>query len=186
MERIEKAFLKYPRYLFVSNEQWEQSYLDIPIPIGFGQTNSQPTTVKMMLDWLDVEPGQNILDVGSGSGWTTALLSYLTGPKGKVIAVEIIPELAEFGKNNALRAGVKNASFYMGDKELGKKQYSPYDRILVSAAASTIPKNLLSQLANKGKAVIPVKNDVLEIYKISEKKFEIIPHSGFMFVPLVS
>ena len=185
MEKLDKAFLKYPRRMFLPESLWGQSYLDEPLPIGFGQTNSQPTTVKLMLDWLEVESGLKVLDVGSGSGWTTALLSYLTGPKGRVIATEIIPELVEFGQNNCLKAGVKNVRFYLATEEFGKKEFGPYDRIMVSASADILPQELLEQLKVGGKMVIPVKSDVLEITK-SEYDIDTIAHGGFIFVPLVS
>jgi protein-L-isoaspartate(D-aspartate) O-methyltransferase len=159
---------------------------DSPLPIGFGQTNSQPTTVRMMLDWLEVKPGNKILDVGSGSGWTTALLGKLSGPKGRVYAVEIVPELVAFGRANCERIGVTNARFYQAKKRLGLPRYAPYQRILVSAAAREVPKELLEQLAPAGKMVIPVNYDVLEIEKRPDGQVDTIPHGGFAFVPLIN
>lgn len=162
-----------------------QADFDIPLPIGHGQTISQPSTVKQMLSWLDVQKGQTVLDIGSGSGWTTALLAYLVGEKGKVFAVERIPELLVFGEDNCHKLGLKNTYFYPAGKELGLPRYGPYDRILVSAAAEKFPDELMEQLKIGGKMVVPVGNEILEITKISGKKRIVFLHAGFVFVPLV-
>src|SRR5665213_784816 len=105
MPAIDEAFRTIQRRDFLPADLQEQAYIDAPIPIGFGQTNSQPSTVRMMLEWLDPQPGDKILDVGSGSGWTTALLSYLVEPNGQVYAVEKIPELVAFGRENCQSIG---------------------------------------------------------------------------------
>lgn len=185
MDEVAKAFKAVRRQDFLAAEQAGSFNLDAPLPIGFGQTNSQPTTVRLMLEWLEVEPGNKILDLGSGSGWTTALLARLTGPKGRLYAVEIVPELVDFGRGNCQKAGVDNAEFHQAGKELGLPKFAPYDRILASAAASRLPQELLDQLKNGGKLVIPVNNDVLEVEKRSDGQTEIIHHPGFVFVPLI-
>jgi protein-L-isoaspartate(D-aspartate) O-methyltransferase len=186
MNLLDAAFESVPRAGFLPSSQASFSRLDIPLPIGFGQTNSQPSTVKMMLEWLDVEPGHKILDVGSGSGWTTALLSRLTGPEGRVYGVEAIPELVEFGARSNARAGITNAEFFLAGRHYGLPKFAPYDRILVSASADAVPKDLLEQLSGGGKIVIPIKDDVLEIEKTAPSSYEILTHSGFRFVPLVT
>jgi len=185
MGPIDKAFAKTPRANFVPEQYAGWVDVDQALPIGFGQTISQPYTVKLMLEWLEVEPGNKILDVGSGSGWTAALLSSLTGPTGKVYAVEIIPELVEFGRLNNQRLGIKNASFHQAAKHYGLPKYAPYDRILVSAEAQSLPEELLEQLKPGGKMVIPVGYDILEIEKPLTGKPDINTHSGFVFVPLI-
>jgi len=185
MDPIEKAFEEVKRRNFVPDDQQNYADVDTALPIGLGQTISQPTTVWLMLEWLEAEPGNKILDVGSGSGWTTALLSFLVGPKGKVYAIEKIPELMEFGRENCRRAGVKNAKFYQAGQAFGLPKYAPYDRILVSASASKLPQELLGQLADGGKLVIPVGNDILEIEKSGKNAVETKIHPGFVFVPLV-
>jgi protein-L-isoaspartate(D-aspartate) O-methyltransferase len=139
----------------------------------------------MKLEWLDARPADKVLDVGSGTGWTTALLSHIVGPKGHVYAVERIPELVEFGRDNAERAGVKNASFYQAGEEYGLPEHAPYDRILVSAAADRVPTELIKQLKPGGKLVIPVHNDILEIKKNPDGKIQTEEHPGFVFVPLI-
>ena len=100
IDLVKKAFKEINRADFVLPEHLNVVGVDAPLLIGYGQTISQPTTVKMMLEWLDAKPGNKVLDVGSGSGWTTALLSNIVGKKGKVYAVERIPELKEFGEKN--------------------------------------------------------------------------------------
>lgn len=184
-KKIEKAFKMVDRSNFLPQNIRKYSHLDQPLLIGYGQTISQPSTVKLMLEWLDVKGGQKILDVGSGSGWTSALLANLVGNNGKVIAVERIPELVFFSKNNCEKLNIKNVQFLLADGKLGYKKEAPYDRILVSAASEEIPNELIRQLKIGGKLVIPIKNDILEITKKSDYKNEIIIHPGFIFVPLV-
>lgn len=185
MDAIEKAFTVIHREDFVPESMRSQAYIDTPLPIGFGQTISQPSTVRRMLEWLDAKTGDIIMDVGSGSGWTTALLSEIVGPKGRIFAVEIIPELVKFGRNNCKKIGIKNAQFFKAGKKYGLPEHSPFDRILVSAAARTLPTELIDQLKVDGKLIIPVQDDILEITKISEHDFTSVTHPGFIFVPLV-
>ena len=184
-EAIEAAFKAVPRKYFLPAEVAGSVPVDRPLEIGHGQTNSQPTTVAMMLEWLDVQPGQNILDVGSGSGWTSALLAHLTAPEGRVEAVEIIPELVEFGRQNAQQVGVENAKFHQAGKDYGYPEKAPYDRILVSAAAQTVPKELIDQLKPGGRLVIPVNSSILVIDKDEQGQTSQREYPGFSFVPLI-
>lgn len=182
---IDEAFQIAKRRAFLPEEVADQAELDVPLPIGFGQTNSQPTTVAMMLDWLDVEHGQKILDIGSGSGWTSALLSYLAGEEGEIHAVEIVPELVEFGRENCARLGIKNVRFHQAGKRYGWPKSAPYDRILVSAAADRMPEELFDQLKPDGKLVVPVKGSVWVVEKDEQGNITKSEKPGFMFVPLV-
>lgn len=182
---INKAFDVIKREDFLPEDLQDRAYVDAPLPIGFGQTNSQPSTVKMMLEWLDPQPGDKILDVGSGSGWTSALLSYLVGPKGQIYAVEKIPELVEFGRDNCQRAGVKNANFYEAGSQFGLPKFAPYDRILVSASADKLPEGLIGQLKVGGIMVAPVLNSIVIVHKTDTKNYETVEKFGFSFVPLV-
>lgn len=170
---------------FVPKDLRGSADIDAPLPIGYGQTNSQPYTVRLMLRWLDPQPGDKVLDVGSGSGWTTALLAYLVGSKGWVYAVERVPELVEFGEENCQRTGVKNARFFTAGDEFGLPKEAPFDRILVSASADELPPELVDQLKIGAKMVIPVQNDILEITKKSAGDLDIKRHPGFAFVPLL-
>lgn len=185
MSGIERAFKLIDRKGFVPKSLRDRANLDVPLPIGFSQTISQPSTVRLMLEWLDARPADKILDVGSGSGWTTALLSEIVGPSGKIFAVERIPELVNFGKTNCINSGIKNAKFFQAVKNYGLLEYSPYDRILVSASAKELPLELINQLKIGGKLVIPIKNDILEITKTSDKDYKRTTHPGFIFVPLI-
>ncbi|HSW85628.1 MAG TPA: protein-L-isoaspartate O-methyltransferase [Candidatus Saccharimonadales bacterium] len=185
MDVLEQAFIKIHRKNFVPDSLLNQAEIDAPLPIGFGQTISQPTTVQLMLTWLAAQPGEKVLDIGSGSGWTTALLSQIVGSKGSVLAVEKISELVELGRNNCARVGIQNAKFFQSSKQLGLSKFSPYDRILVSASAHELPEELILKLKVGGKLVIPVQNDILEITKKSKNEYETKTHTGFVFVPLV-
>jgi protein-L-isoaspartate(D-aspartate) O-methyltransferase len=186
MGRIDDIFDEIDRTDFLPASKRLFASVDSPVPIGYGQTNSQPYTVKNMLQWLDVSYGDKVLDVGSGSGWTAALLSKLVGVKGQVYAVEIIPELVEFGRKNCEKYGINNVKFIQAEKGmLGLPDEAPFNRILVSASATDLPNGLVSQLKPGGKMVIPVGNEILEITKGRNKKNTLINHPGFIFVPLV-
>lgn len=182
------AFSEIGRIEFVPQELEKEAEADIPLPIGFGQTISQPLTVAFMFELLDPQRGHNVLDIGSGSGWTTSLLSYIVGKNGKVTAIERIPELCEWGRGNAdkykfVREGL--AEFHVADGNFGFTENSPYDRILVSAMAEEIPQALKDQLKVGGKMVIPVNNDIWYLEKKSEDEFYKEEYPGFSFVPLV-
>ncbi len=157
---------------------------DVPVAIGYGQTNSQPYTVRLMLTWLDPQPGDKVLDVGSGSGWTTALLAWLVGSKGEVHAVERIPELVRMGAANCRRAGIQGVFFHEAGEVLGWPATAPYDRILVSATSDELPAELLSQLRDGGRTVIPVRDEILVLGK-KHGQATTERHTGFAFVPLL-
>jgi protein-L-isoaspartate(D-aspartate) O-methyltransferase len=184
-ERMEEAFRVFPRWEFLPDDVANMAAWDVPLPIGYGQTNSQPQTVELMLGWLDVQERQKILDLGSGSGWTSALLAHMTGPHGKVVAVEVVPDLVEFGSDNCERLGIKNVGFHRAGPRLGRREEAPYDRILVSASARRLPEELIDQLAENGKMVIPVMQSVLVVEKTRPGNLSITEHPGFLFVPLI-
>lgn len=183
--RIKEAFEEVDRRGFVPASMKLLAGLDQPLPIGHGQTISQPTTVKRMLTWLDPQPGEKILDVGSGSGWTTALLSTIVGEKGIVCAVERITKLVKFGRDNCEEAGIKNVQFFQAGEVFGLPNYAPFDRILVSAAADELPEELLRQIKVGGKLVVPVKHDIIEVNKKSKDEYDKKVHPGYVFVPLI-
>lgn len=181
---LDIAFRAVARRHFLPPDKQALADMDIPLSIGYGQTNSQPSTVRRMLEWLDVQPGQIVLDVGSGSGWTTALLAHLTGPEGRVDAVELVPQLREFGEANCRAVGVKNAHFYAAGKAFGLPEKAPYDRILVSASASTLPPELIQQLRPEGRLVIPVGSRIIVLTKKADGTTCRQTHDGYLFVPL--
>lgn len=174
-----------PRRNFLPENYREQADRDHPLPLMLGQTNSQPSTVVDMLTLLDVPPGARVLDVGSGSGWTTALLAALTGPDGSVLGLEIEPELAAWGAGNLATverpwARIETAS----PQELGRPQEGPYDRILVSAMADRLPTELVEQLGPDGVMVVPVGGRMLRIRARPGTDPSIERFGHYRFVPL--
>jgi protein-L-isoaspartate(D-aspartate) O-methyltransferase len=154
--RAEAAMRAVPRAGFLPPEQRPLAAADRPLPIGFGQTSSQPSTVLRMLELLDVRPGCRVLDVGCGSCWTTALLSVLAGPGGTVVGVELEPELVQWGRANLAAAGWPQVPVHQADPDrLGRPDEAPFDRILVSAQAAEVPEALCAQLADPGTLVVP-------------------------------
>ncbi len=183
-EIIIDAFKHIDRVDFVSDPTASNIYADYPLSIGFKQTISQPTTVAMMFEMLSPEKGEKILDVGSGSGWTTALLSYIAGETGQVTGVERIPSLVEFGKANLRKYNFPNAEIIPAGKVLGIPG-EKFDRILVSASADDFPSELAQQLKTGGRLVIPVLDSIYEITKKENGELDGIRHYGFTFVPLI-
>lgn len=180
-----KAFHRCKRILFVPQELQGETYGDYPLSIGMGQTISQPTTVAIMLELLHPVAGNRVLDIGSGSGWTTALLACAVEPNGFVEGVERIPSLVEYGKQSLHKMGVTNASIeFANPTSLGKPGHL-YDRILVSASADEIPRLLLDQLKNGGTLVTPVGNSIWRITKGDNGKLTLYELPGFRFVPLI-
>ena len=184
-DRLNDAFAAHPRENFLPDEVGQQAAIDAPLPIGYDQTNSQPSTVHRMLEWLDAQNAQKVLDVGSGSGWTTALLSHLVGSEGKVYAVEKVPELVRFGKINCDRQNVTNAEFQAAGDYFGLADQAPFERILVSASAKEMPLELIDQLDNGGRMVIPVRHSIFVIDKNDQGSIKETEHPGYAFVPLV-
>lgn len=182
--RIIEAFRGVDRADFVRTEDTSEAYEDYPLSIGHGQTISQPTTVALMLELLAPEAGDRVLDVGSGSGWTTAFLASIVGSKGRVFGLERIGQLVEFGRSNLGKYDFPWASIALARDELGLSSEAPFGRILVSAAADTLPQELVDQLKVGGRMVLPVQNSVWKIDKVSKAKLAKEEHPGFVFVPL--
>lgn len=155
---------------------------DRPLPIGHGQTNSQPSTVAAMLDLLEPFPGMRVLDVGSGSGWTSAILGELGGADSRVFAVERIPELVELSREAITQPWVR---VYRAEPDvLGLPHLAPFDRILVSAMAGSAPTPLIDQLADGGIMVAPW-GEVMHRVRRQGEAVEITDHGGYTFVPLI-
>jgi len=186
--RIIRAFREVKRIDFMSEGMEKMAEINEALPIECDQTISQPLTVAFMIEQLQPEAGDNILDIGSGSGWTAALLSYIVGKKGKVTAIEIIPKLKKWGEKNVSKYNFINngiAQFICANGYEGYKEGAPFDKILVSASAKEVPNAWKEQLKIKGKIVASIKNSIWTLVKIEKNKFEKTEHKGFIFVPLI-
>lgn len=188
-DRIIKAFRKIKRVDFLPDHLKSSAELNTALPIGLGQTISQPLVVAFMLEQLQPQPGDKVLDVGSGSGWTATLLAEIVGPKGKVFAIDIIPEIMEFGKNNVRKYNFikkRRIQFICADGSKGFLKEAPFDRILASASAASIPSAWRKQLKVGGRIVAPIGSSIFVLEKKSKKEFQENEFPGFLFVPLVS
>jgi protein-L-isoaspartate(D-aspartate) O-methyltransferase len=184
---LHEAFRVVAREDFLRPGDRPSAGFDGPIAIGDGQTNSQPRTVFAMLELLDVQPGQRILDVGSGSGWTTALLAQLVGPTGTVIGTELKPHLVAFGTANLATYDFPWASIRQAEPNiLGAPADAPFQRILVSAEARSLPEPLVEQLDIGGVMVIPVGPHMTRVQKNGPGRddVDVTTHGLYSFVPL--
>ncbi len=180
------AFYKIKRQDFLPKDLIPEESINAPLPIGHGQTISQPLTVAFMFELLQPKEGQKILDIGSGSGWTTAMLAEIVGEKGRVYAIERIAELKEFGQNNVSKYNFSNIDFYCQDGSKGLPDKAPFEGIIVAAAAFDIPQELKEQLKIGGRLVIPTADqDMRLIKKLGKDKHEEEIFPGFVFVPLI-
>lgn len=184
---LHEAFRAVDRADFLRARDRSNAGVDAPIAIGEGQTNSQPRTVFAMFELLDVRAGQHVLDVGSGSGWTTALLARLVGPTGTVIGVELESDLVAFGRENLAKYDFPWASIRQAEPGvLGASDDAPFDRILVSAEARELPQPLVDQLAVGGTMVIPVGARMTRVEKHGPgpEDVSVTTHGLYSFVPL--
>ncbi|HYQ02653.1 MAG TPA: protein-L-isoaspartate(D-aspartate) O-methyltransferase [Polyangiaceae bacterium] len=164
--RILNAFAAVPRHVFLTQAQKSIAYEDRAVPLGEGQTVSQPSMIAIMLAELGCEPTQRALEIGAGSGYAAALLGRLVR---EVYAVEILPTLAALAKENLARSGASNVHVSLGDGSFGLPAQAPYDRILVSAAPSEVPNALSDQLAPGGRIAIPVGDAHSQTLLLGEK-----------------
>lgn len=186
-KRLIDAFMSVHRENFVLGEHVQYAYADYPLPIPSGQTISQPTTIMIMTETLELKVGEKVLEVGSGSGYQAALIAKIIGPTGKVITTEIIPELAEWAAKNLAREGIKNVEVIHYDGSQGYVKEAPYSKIIVTAASPRIPDPLVEQLKEGGIIVIPVGGAyVQQMLKVRKVKgqLDIQDLGSFMFVPL--
>jgi protein-L-isoaspartate(D-aspartate) O-methyltransferase len=174
-----------PRHLFVPTGVRHRAYEDSALPIGNGQTISQPSIHARYLELLKLTGHERVLEVGTGSGYQTVLLAHLAA---QVFSIERIPALLNGARDAITRAGVRNVSLLLGDGTLGWREYSPYDAILVSAAAPSVPQPLLDQLAEKGRLLIPLGGQDVQTLAVITKRDGTVHREDVLpvrFVPLL-
>jgi protein-L-isoaspartate(D-aspartate) O-methyltransferase len=179
------SFLKIERKNFIPKPHHSEVYDDNPLPIGHGQTISQPTTIMMMIHWLGPRPEDNILEVGAGSGYNAAILSGLCD---LVTTIEFIPSLAEFARKNLQKEGIGNVDVIRGDGSIGCPSAAPFDKIIVTAACPEIPPPLIAQLKEGGTIIAPVgETRYSQTMVLGRKTLEGLQTKNlgdFVFVPL--
>jgi len=193
-EKVIRALLRVPREAFLPPHLREYAYSDTPLPIGCGQTISAIHMVAIMTEELDPEPGNKVLEVGTGSGYQAAVLAEIVArsdpsKRGHVYTIERIPELAEYARRNLEATGYSEyVTVVVGDGTMGLPDKAPFDRIIVTAAAPEVPPPLLEQLADGGRLVIPVGDLYLQQLVIIEKHGnKLTKRYGIecVFVPLI-
>ncbi len=184
-KRVIEAMTHVPREAFVSQEQYRAAYDDRPLSIGFGQTISQPFIVALMVQALELRGDEKVLELGTGSGYEAAILAELAQ---KVVTVECIPELAKSARQVLDNLGYSNIEVHVSGRTLGWPEEAPYDAIIVSAGAPTVPEVLLEQLDWNGRLIIPVgsrwQQELVRVTKL-RKKNHIENLGGCYFVPLI-
>jgi protein-L-isoaspartate(D-aspartate) O-methyltransferase len=184
-EQVIEAMARVPREIFVPLEEREMAYEDTALPIGFAQTISQPYIIAVMTEALELTGTQKVLEVGTGSGYQTALLAELART---VITVEKIADLAERARTVLAKLDYRNIQVHLAGSTLGWPEEAPYDAIMVTAGAPRMPPELLAQLAVGGRMVIPVGSRyVQELYKVTRRSDETTIENlgGCLFVPLL-
>jgi protein-L-isoaspartate(D-aspartate) O-methyltransferase len=184
-QQVLSAMKEIPRHLFVPSPYDKSAYEDCPLPIGNGQTISQPFIVALMTELLALKPGDSVLEIGTGCGYQAAILSAIVR---QVTSIERIPQVAELARANLTTVGIKNVDVIVGDGTRGYPQKAPYEGIIITAATPTVPKPLIEQLAEGGRLVAPVGGrDIQELIRLIKKGTSITEehHGGVRFVPLI-
>jgi protein-L-isoaspartate(D-aspartate) O-methyltransferase len=184
-ERVLSVMRELPRHLFVPEQYRSAAYQDSPLPIGQGQTISQPYIVARMTELLEISPGDRVLEIGTGSGYQAAILGKLAG---EVITLERIPEVAEQARKNLENLGIPNVQVVVGDGTEGYPDRAPYHAVLVTASTPEVPRPLMDQLADGGRLVAPVgSRDLQELVRLIRKgdRFTRESYGGVVFVPLL-
>ncbi len=181
--RVEEAMLAVPRHLFVPKDMVDMAYEDQPLPVGHGQTISAPHMVAMMTSALQLEPGQNVLEVGTGQGYHCAVLKAMVGDEGTVTSIEYVEELANAARENLAKAGF-DVEVRHGDGYVGAPDLAPFDAILVTCAIPRLPQSLVEQLAERGHIVAPIGHTdcVLIVGRKRRGRLQVDELSGCRFV----
>jgi len=184
-KKVLKAISEIPRHYFVLEEYLDEAYADKPLPIGYNQTISQPYIVALMTELLELNENDKVLEIGTGSGYQTAILAKIAK---EVYTIDRIPELVEFAKKNIAKLKLKNINFKIGDGTLGWKEFAPFNKIIVTAASPSIPNTLVNQLNNNGIMVIPVGprySQTLKVIRKINNKLNEENSIECIFVPLI-
>lgn len=186
-KEVKNAFLQVPRELFIPENLQNQAYVDTPLQIGNGQTISAPHMIAIMCEALNLNEGQKVLEIGTGSGYHAAIVSKIIGKDGQVYSIERFSSLADNAKKNLKQAEIKNVTVQVGDGSKGLSKFEPYDRIYVTCAAPSVPSSLTDQLKDPGILLIPVGKTFCDLEKLEKKDGRIITKNlgGCAFVPLV-
>jgi protein-L-isoaspartate(D-aspartate) O-methyltransferase len=183
--KVLDAMGKVKRHLFVDKDLWDQAYKDHPLPIGEGQTISQPYVVALMAQALAIMPGEKVLEIGTGAGYQAAVLAELTD---KVYTIEILPRLAQEAAQRLHALGYASVKVKCGDGYAGWEEYAPFDAIIITCAADHIPPALLKQLKVGGKLIIPLETTAFtqDLTLVTKKENEVKRESlgGVVFVPM--
>ncbi|MBI2102193.1 protein-L-isoaspartate(D-aspartate) O-methyltransferase [Candidatus Woesearchaeota archaeon] len=182
------AFREVHREEFIPQELRNAAYHDMPLPLLRGKTISQPTTVMIMTHALELQKGEKVFEVGTGSGYQAAIIAKIVGEKGKVITTEVVPELVSFARQNLKRAGIKNVNIYEEDGSKGMPSEAPFDKIIITAACKEFPKPLLEQLKPEGIIVGPVgsqqEQEMIRGVKGKGGRIELEFLGPFLFTPM--
>ena len=186
-ERVLEAMGRVPRELFVGDRDRRKAYRDMPLPIGHGQTISQPYMVAVICQAAEVREGDSLLDIGTGSGYQAAVLAELGA---NVHTIERIPELAERARARLTEAGYENVDVHVGDGSLGVPEHAPYDAIVVTAGGPEVPRSLRQQLAIGGRLVMPVgptsrSQRLVRVVRTGEEIYDRETLEDVCFVPLI-
>jgi len=184
-KKVLNAMAKVKRHLFVDKDLWDQAYKDYPLPIGEGQTISQPYIVALMTQTLAIMPGEKVLEIGTGAGYQAAVLAELTD---KVYTIEILPRLAQKAAQRLQALGYVSVKVKCGDGYAGWEEYAPFDAIIITCSADHIPPALLKQLKVGGRLVIPLGTTsfIQELTLVTKKETGVKKESlgGVVFVPM--
>lgn len=182
------AFMGVERENFIPEDIKSRAYLDIPLPLIRGKTISQPTTVMIMTNLLDLHPGEKVFEIGTGSGYQAAIIARIIEPEGKVITTEVVPELVMFSRGNLSRSGIKNVAVYEEDGSKGMPEEAPFDKIIITSACKEFPQPLLEQLKPGGVIVGPVgdreQQEMVRGIKDKDGHLNLEFFGPFLFTPM--